>query len=854
MKCCTGKHPRCRALAAAVAGCLLAGVAQLAVAAGPGVHGRVLELDTQGKITGTVSGAAIEFKNQSGAAAGRTTSGEGGYYRVDLAPGKYYFKVTAPGYKDEDHGRGIALQRSEGYAVYDLSLTKGPNDPDRKPPIIETVELGKLSGRVLEAGPEGARIGVPWAEISLRRTDGDRELVRVASGDKDPKAGREAGQYAIVLAAGTWRASVSAKGFQTLVDPQPIVIDPKKAAVRDFLLTRPVPEPVEGQGIKGLITIHHPELSPQATSSVLSRVEVSIWPHWKAAKVDSPVPVDPKGNYSRDLQEGKYRVIAAAKGYKTARSGAVDVFAARYSVVNLTLVPEVEPQPKPVPVEKLVFQGTVFEQPADTRERRPLAGASVLIRRGNQPMSEAPRGTTDSQGRVKLEVAAPGEYTVLAQKLGYEPGGARVTIAAGAANSQTIILSRKSTPPEPVPSRETVAVTGYVVYRDATSSTGYLGVEGAKVVWIRPGSRNLPVVAGRGGKYSLELQEGTYQVNVEPPAGFAGVSQEVVVRRGMKPKYFILERREEIQPEPRPEQLARVQGYVMTRSQTSRTGYAPVAGANIIWAGGPRRTLPLVTSDRSGRFSVDLAEAEYNVTVQAPPGYKNTSKRVIVRRGMPSVPFVLERTEIEPGPEPYPPRPVPDELATLNVRVLMAGVPVLTPPLPGAEVIILQNNRTVASGRADLRGNASFRLKPGSYVIQARFKGYESSRQTVMLQGGVDNRDIFLKRERDVTPEPEGQIAFTLRVMGIAPAIPGAPRRRVALAGAQVNISQNRRSVLVGQTNEGGVYSGRLPPGNYQASVTRQDYEPKQAALNLARSPVSLEIVLNRKAPEPRPM
>ena len=57
--------------AGAVAGCLLAVVAQLAVAAGPGVHGRVLELDTEGKITGTVSGAAIEFKDQSGAAAGR---------------------------------------------------------------------------------------------------------------------------------------------------------------------------------------------------------------------------------------------------------------------------------------------------------------------------------------------------------------------------------------------------------------------------------------------------------------------------------------------------------------------------------------------------------------------------------------------------------------------------------------------------------------------------------------------------------------------------------------------------------------------------------------------------------------
>jgi hypothetical protein len=842
-------------------------VAQLAVAAGPGVHGRVLELDTEGKITGTVSGAAIEFKDQSGAAAGRATSGEGGYYRVDLPPGKYYYKVTAAGYKDEDHGRGIALQRSEGYAVYNFSLTKGPNDPDRKPPVIETVELGKLSGRVFEAGPEGARIGVPGATISLRRTDGNRELGRVVTGAKDPKAGREAGQYAIVLPAGSWWASVSAEGFQTLVDPQPIVIDPAKPAVRDFLLTRPTPEP--GQGIKGLISIDNPELSPQAKSSVLSRVEVYISPHWKMAKPEDPAPLDARGNYSRDLAEGKYRVIAVAKGYRTAGRAPVDVFAGKYSVVNLTLVPVVEPEPTPeptpepeptpMPVERLVFQGTVYEQASETAVRRPLPGASVLIRTTGQALGEAPRGTTDSQGKVKLEVAGPGQYTVLAQKTGYEPGGARVTIAPGAANSQAITLTRRSTPPkpEPVPMEEPVTVTGYVVYRDVASSTGYRGVQGAELIWTRPGSRNLPAVADRIGQFRLELPEGTYLVNVQPPAGFTGASESVAVRQGMKPKYFILQRREEIPPEPQPQpwpkpqpqQLVRVQGYVMSRSPTSTTGYAAVAGARILWAGGSGRRLPTVTSDRSGRFLVDLEAGAYDAAVQAPPGYKNTSKMVVVQQGMRPVSFVLERAGVEPGPDP---QPMPDGLAMLNVRVLAAGVPLVTPPLPGAEVAILQNSRTVASGRADMTGNASFRLKPGSYEIQARFEGFGSSRQRVMLQGGVNSQTIFLKRAAG--PEPEGQVAFTLRVVRIAPAIPGAPTRRSPLAGATVNVMQNRRSVLVGQTNEGGVYSGRLPPGNYQVSVTLQGFDPKQVALNLTRSPVSLEIVLNprRESPEKR--
>ena len=100
--------------------------------------------------------------------------------------------------------------------------------------------------------------------------------------------------------------------------------------------------------------------------------------------------------------------------------------------------------------------------------------------------------------------------------------------------------------------------------------------------------------------------------------------------------------------------------------------------------------------------------------------------------------------------------------------------------------------------------------------------------------------------------EPEGKVAFTLRVVRIARAIPGAPTRRSPLAGAKVNVMQGRRSVLAGQTDEGGGYSGRLPPGNYHVSVTRQGFDPKQVALNLTRSPVSLEIVLSprRRSPE----
>jgi len=111
------RRGRSFALAAVAVLLPLVALSHPAHAAGSGVHGRVLALDENGKVEGVVAGAKIEFKNQGGATVAQMTSGESGYYRVDLPPGSYLYKVQAYGFKDEDHGRGIAVQRSQGYAV-----------------------------------------------------------------------------------------------------------------------------------------------------------------------------------------------------------------------------------------------------------------------------------------------------------------------------------------------------------------------------------------------------------------------------------------------------------------------------------------------------------------------------------------------------------------------------------------------------------------------------------------------------------------------------------------------------------------------------------------------------------------
>ena len=160
---------------------LLAGIA---AADGPGVHGRVFALDESGQTTGTVPGAKIEFRSLSGAARTPATAGANGYYRIDLPPGRYTYKVTAAGFQDEDQGRGIALELTDGYAVYNFSLIKGENPEQRRPPELPTVPMGYLEGRVLEKTAAGELIGVPGARMSvLPRSMRSRYLNHVRKAD-----------------------------------------------------------------------------------------------------------------------------------------------------------------------------------------------------------------------------------------------------------------------------------------------------------------------------------------------------------------------------------------------------------------------------------------------------------------------------------------------------------------------------------------------------------------------------------------------------------------------------------------------------------------------------------------------
>ena len=85
---------------------------------------------------------------------------------------------------------------------------------------------------------------------------------------------------------------------------------------------------------------------------------------------------------------------------------------------------------------------TIVElQVIDTRGN-PVQGATLQIQR---PNGAARTVTTDQHGRTSLDDIAPGEITVNARKLGYQPGSVRLDVEAGR-NAVPLILSQVATP------------------------------------------------------------------------------------------------------------------------------------------------------------------------------------------------------------------------------------------------------------------------------------------------------------------------------------------------------------------------------------------------------------------------
>jgi len=597
-------------------------------------------------------------------------------------------------------------------------------------------------------------------------------------------------------------ASVAAPGFDTLVDPEPILIQPGQGAARDFILSRLEPETPSDQGIKGLIRLKGKPAGAEATA----QVNVHIVPFFRSAKRPEPLAPGADGGFRRELAAGRYQVVATAEGYRSAKSGPRDVFRGRYTVVNLTLVAQPDRQPPKKPVLDLLVFG---EQP-DRTGRKPLPDAGVLVRNSAQPSLKPLRTTSDAQGKIQVELAEAGDYTVLAQKFDYKPAGIRVKVNAGGDNRATITLVKNQgkkpdrrpevTPeepretldpghlhpelePEPQPEPNQIdprlPVTGYVVYRNPASRTGFSGIPGSRLFWQPIGrvASGRETTAGRIGSYGLQLAEGTYRVAVKPPAGYLPTTENVAVRRGMKAKYFILTPLgkpdrvhpddQGIRPNDQPvrpvEQRVKVRGYVVTRSHKRQGGYEPLANVVSVWT---RRsqTPNNVSSNSRGEFSLSLKPGTYAVYVKSPRGFKPKQKEVHIRQGMQPVYLVLDRTS-SPVPQTHIPRvTIPEALiprtetpgstripgthavkqVALNIQVFERTPTHARPALAGAEVVVNKGRRRMASGRTDSKGFTSFKLPPGKYRVAVNHRGYRAATEDVTLASAVTNRAVYL--------------------------------------------------------------------------------------------------------------
>ena len=115
--------------------------------------------------------------------------------------------------------------------------------PPRKSASCGAASWKKLPAAWLESG----------TRIALRR-EGSRELANLHS-RATAEGNHLVGDYEVTLEAGSYRASVRANGFETLVDPSPIEISTGSETTRDFILTRTKPVESNEQGIRGVVTV-----------------------------------------------------------------------------------------------------------------------------------------------------------------------------------------------------------------------------------------------------------------------------------------------------------------------------------------------------------------------------------------------------------------------------------------------------------------------------------------------------------------------------------------------------------------------------------------------------------------------
>jgi hypothetical protein len=370
-------------------------------------------------------------------------------------------------------------------------------------------------------------------------------------------------------------------------------------------------------------------------------------------------------------------------------------------------------------------------------------------------------------------------------------------------------------------------------------------------------------------------------VSVKPPAGFQPASEQVVVRRGMKPKYFILEPIRQPggdqpggdQPgnvEPN-DQLVKVLGSVMARSTDPRTKLVPLRNVVTVWT---RRseTPNNATSDFRGRFGLALEPGTYAVYVKAPRGYKPEQRQVVVRPGMGTQTFVLTPIQ-QPGGDP------PGGVEPLDQRVAVRGFVVTRSkdrrtsykPLSNVVTVWAHGGWSPSNATSGSRGEFTLSLKPTTYSVYVKApRGYRPKQQKIEVRQGM--KPVYLVLDPVATTVPETNTLATDRLhdlfsrreqgTGTAGSSSQGSRKMVTLnvrvyervaqkptrpiPGAQVFVEQNRSRKGSAQTDSRGAASLKLAPGAYRVYVKHQAYGGKFEDVKLSSLVTSRTIYFDK--------
>lgn len=775
---------------------LLIAVASSLAVADTGVTGRVVRLDKSGIPLGMAADARVEIKDQGGRQVADVNADANGLIKLKLPrAGRYFYAVNG-----RDEGRGFEHTLSDGYAVYSFFII----DHDKPATAPSFQQVGTLRGRVVERTADGD-VGIPQAAITLRQV-GTRHLTRIVT--QVNNEGQHAGEYDVILEVGTYLASVSAGGFEQLVDPTPIEIVADASAKRDFVLRRHElpPEVQRQQGIRGLVAV-------QKNGSAVPPpfpVRIDILKALGNDVVHTTAPGDSRGTFSQATVPGMYRVVAVApdNGFRKAVSPPVFVFPGRYTHVKLILRPE-KPDVEPTPTEFAIEVHVI-----DREQEQPLADALVRLRQKTQPISEALRARTGADGVATFSSDVPGGYLTLAEAKGYKSAGLGFLAGPEEPNRVRIALDRSTTPTPSSPyilvtvrdaeNKQPLPSAAVLVHRDDLS--------------IRDGVRR---TADDNGQAKIHVKPGNFVV-LGGASGYRAARTTVRVSRAEENRVELVLTRG---TRPTPGSIA-VTGKVVYEPPPGLAGYALISGAAMQW----KRTAPVpglartVTTNEIGQYRIDLREGTYTVNIKPPnENFLPFTATVGVRQGMGAKDFKLKaRTSPPPGAlvdvagfvlagDRGRPRAVPDSV--VEWRRADGGPPV------------------VQTDSASRMGRYGVRIPAGAYEVTIKPpKPFQIMKKKVRVYAGMRSQNFTLTSSEDGGTPPVQLINVTGITVGTRP--PG--RSRIPVANAEV-VWIRPGQIAKSTSGKDGRFQLRLARGDYRVVAKAKGYEDLDTKITVSR-------------------